>query len=207
MLLNIRGTFGSGKSTLATRLLGSSSASEVLVTDYVLKPTKAEPERRLPRELVGTVSQCGKLMALGSYRAKCGGADEYSWKGAHDAICDAIRKGAQNEIPFFLFEGVTISGIHVRYQDLAHEIFQKTGRPTHKLFLIPPVEVCIERVAARSGRGATDKIRETVTDKWRSVDKVFHKLRDANVPGIVLHKFTSNDEAEIVVRQMMEDSK
>jgi thymidylate kinase len=206
VLINIRGTFGSGKSTIVRNVLGEIIAHEVMAVTHVEKPTRADPQRLQRRELVGAVGQGGRVIALGEYRATCGGADEFSWKGAHDAICDAIVTGAHSDRPVVLFEGVTISGIHVRYRDLAADLYKKTGRTTHKVFVMPDVEECVRRVAARSGRGATDKIRETVTDKWHSVCRVHQKLLLDNVPGIRLYWSGSSEQAEALVRELIEEN-
>ena len=206
MLINIRGTFGSGKSTIVRNVLGDIVGHEVMATDHVLKPTKTDPQRRQRRDLLGAIGHGGRVIALGEYRATCGGADEFSWKGAHEAICDAIRNAARSDRQVVLYEGVTISGIHARYRDLSNDIYSETRRKTHKIFVMPDIEECVRRVAARSGRGATDKIRETVTDKWHSVRRTHEKLLTDVRPGIELYWTTSTEQAEELVRQLIHEA-
>ena len=194
MIINVRGSFGSGKSTIIRNAL------KPLVTKEDIKPlrkplynakrfapTKSMPNREQIKSLMASVMPGSSVAALGSYTMNCGGADEYSWAGAHDAICKAIEEGVKT-YKVFMYEGVTISGIYQRYLDLSNRLFDETGRVTHIVYNMPDIETCIQRVIARTGRERTDRMVESVTDKWRAVDRTYRRLQDdPNTRGISTH--------------------
>lgn len=207
MIINIRGTFGSGKTTLVRRALaaaGGGTDAINLLNAAVHRPTKADPERRVSVPLRATGTARG-LLAVGTYYsdARCAGLDEFSWRGAHDDIVAALEIGA-SMANVLMYEGVTVSGIFQRYANLSRHLYDSLGKTTHVITLLPPPELCVERIAARSGRPTTDRVWKSVTDKRRGVQLSVDKLEALNHPGIVVRRFDDPDEAFAVVMDMME---
>lgn len=200
MLINVRGAFGAGKSTVVKSLIGNSAELVLLAEANAKSPTKANPERMVVKTLVGR--RANGVIALGNYQSNCGGCDEWSWAGAHDAICDAIIQSL-SEAPVSVFEGVTIAGIYQRYVDLAGKIYKEFGRRTHVVYVMPTAEECLRRVSLRSGRPVTDRMTSSVFDKWRAVNRTYERLLLEAPPGIVTHYFSGTDEARDAVHNLV----
>lgn len=205
MLINIRGTFGSGKSTIAREALGKSNLGQnpnrvLLAEQQVHSPTARDPQRVRSKQIRGTLGHFGQICALGTYREAnpCGGVDEFSWKGAHDAICAAISASARMH-KVTIFEGQVVSGIFQRYVDLAKVIHRDTGQVTEVVFIVPGVDECVRRVSARSGKPIDDsRMISSVFDKNRAVENCYEKMRSMVGDGVKflsVEKFDSTDDA------------
>lgn len=210
MLINVRGAFGSGKSTIVNAALDAGAtagsgqrALATLAEDKVHSPTKADPQRIRTRILQGVVTD--KAVALGSYGNTCGGADEYSWRGAHDAICRGVLKMATDyRGQVGLYEGVTIAGIYQRYVDLSAEVLFQTGRRTQIVFVMPAASECLQRVSKRSGKEINPRMYDSVFDKWRAVQRAYERMKMEAPIGIDLHYFTDTDQAkEFVINSVV----
>jgi predicted kinase len=176
MLLNIRGTNGSGKTTIANSLMLDERPEPVLMaTQEVPAPTKRDPDRMRTREVWGTPCKYNGII-LGTYRKSCGGCDEFSWKGSHDGMVQAIMWGMRH-YNHVIFEGLTVTSSYQRYVDLAR--FAKThhGWFSHWIMLTVPVEECIRRVGARNNRETTERVVDNVTKKNKTVLNTVEKLK------------------------------
>lgn len=208
MLINVRGAFGSGKTTIAKSLLPASDRTQVILAESMVeKPTVSDPTRKIRKVITGTEFHRGSCVVIGSYANACGGVDEYSWKGAHDTIVEAI-KAAARKYEVVLFEGVTVSGIYGRYADLATEIFTSGGgygldRRTAWVFTMPPAQVCLERVALRSGAGINERNTSSVYDKWRAIKRVHDKAKEERPLGVDLFWHDSTEDAQEQVESLI----
>lgn len=206
MLINIRGAFGSGKTTIAKSLLPSAPplrTTRVLAEAMVLKETKADPNRMIKKLIHGIEINNGNGIVIGTYANACGGLDEYSWKGAHDTIVEAIRQAAK-DYPVVVYEGVTVSGIYGRYADLATDLHHSGGgRESAWVFTMPPAQTCLERVALRSGAGITDRNTSSVFDKWRAIKRVHDKAVEERPLGVRTYWHDSTEDAQEQVESLI----
>jgi hypothetical protein len=214
MIYNIRGTNGTGKTTVVRRVLEGIVDAEnagtmdtfprvVLARQSVLDPTRANPGRMVVREVKGTVAKNEdfSVCAIGTYKKNCGGCDEFSWKGAHDALCDAIRV-ACDHYDFVMFEGMTVSGIFQRYVDLAAEIQGRNGKKTTWVHLEIPTHVSEERIVARTGRPTTDRVRENVLGKKQATVRCIQRAK-AEAPHILHSSFEDSfAAADSIIQEM-----
>jgi hypothetical protein len=173
MILNIRGTNGTGKSTLARQYMGTEQV--VLATQPIFSPTKKDPERWVDKQIVASVNPADSTVLLGRYTNNCGGCDEFSWKGSHDAMCEGILKAA-GEYRHVVYEGMIISFIYGRYVELAKRIFQETGQSTHWIMLDIELEECLRRIFNRTGRAVDERMRNNVGSKHAVVQSLTPKL-------------------------------
>lgn len=209
MLLNIRGTNGSGKTTVAKSLMLPRPVEPVLMSKQeVVSPTKSDPNRIRIREVWGTPCQYDGII-LGTYKKSCGGCDEFSWKGSHDGMVEAIKWGMKH-YRHVIFEGLTVTSSYQRYVDLANYAHQNHGWLSHWIMLQVSLEECIRRVGARNGRETTDRVIENVTKKNRTVDTTVEKLRN-QVPdqwkGVPLgwSSHTSTEAATAYAHHLLEE--
>lgn len=210
MLINVRGAFGAGKSTIVRNVLGKpnlgQNANRVVLAETVIATERAGGRIAEQRKVVkGTLGHFGHVCALGTYRAEnpCGGVDEFSWKGAHDTICDAITYSASaHEIT--LFEGQVVSGIFQRYVNLARKIFDMAGQVTYVVYVMPGREECLRRVSERSGKPIDDpRLISSVYDKYKAVQGCFDKMMALNAEYLNLSYWHTTDDAEEYVQSLV----
>lgn len=187
MIVSIRGTNGSGKTTLAKSLLSGEDLVRDLASMVVAAPVKKDPDRRLTKTVLGRVTP-DDICVIGNYRNRCGGCDEFSWRGAHDAIEESILL-ASKQHAHVVYEGLAVSGVFGRYHRLAEECDQETVW----LFLFPPLGECLRRVGLRSGNGVTEKITKNVTSKYRAVQATHRKALEF---GIRCEVFEETERAQ-----------
>lgn len=138
LLVNIRGCNGAGKSTIPMSMLND---PEMFVEE--LKYSDGKKIGSL------TVFQSYGWVALGTYFNKTGGLD-----GIRNMECTKTTLyAALGLYPDYdiLMEGILCSTVFSSYSDLFHEIEDQTGRQVMILSLLPPLEVCLERIQTRNG--------------------------------------------------------
>lgn len=165
-MINVRGCNGSGKSTIPISMLDDPDM-------YVVeKPYKGKQRKLL------TVFPTYGWVVLGSYHNKCGGLDGY-------VDTNMIKKGfwyALKRYPEYhiLMEGVIPSTVYSTYEELFLEAQEKyLERKIVVLNLLPPVEVCFERIQSRNG-GKPIK-EDLVASKWATVAKNADKFSEAGI--------------------------
>lgn len=177
LLVNIRGCNGAGKSTIPL-LMGKDPNTVSTRTD--------------PHGTKYTVFQDTGWVALGTYfdkhgqPKKTGGMDTISTKAEKQALLAYVwSKHPEYDI---LMEGVIDSTILSTYVDLfksyqrlvdAEEI---TPRKIVVLNLLPPVDVCLERVYKRNGGKPINE--DAVRSKWKTVRKNWKAFREAGMTSI-----------------------
>jgi hypothetical protein len=206
VIFNIRGAHGAGKTTLARGLVSSIDNPQPLASQRIHSPTKKNPDRHLTK-VVTAVSGVHNSLILGSYRSGCAGCDEFSWKGAHDAIVEGIEHAAEL-VDHVIYEGAIISGIWKRYVQLTERIWDGgQGQRTCFVFLQPPLQTCIERVAARGGKPVDDpRMIKNVSDKWNTCQKQIEELEHTEYPGLGFVVFTDSRPAEEFMLSRMQSS-
>lgn len=201
MILNIRGTNGSGKTTVTRSFFPDKenmSLPVVLAEQEIHSPTKKDPDRMVTKAVVGTLCP-HDVMVIGSYRNNCGGCDEFSWKGAHDALCEAVLKAAR-EHEHVIFEGITVSSVFTRYVDLAERCYREAGQLTHWLLLNPPLETCLKRITARSGREADERMRKNVGTKHGVVAHFPEKLAERERSRLPHPSWSVETDTSVAIR-------
>lgn len=165
-MINVRGCNGSGKSTIPMSMLDD---PEMYVVE---KPYKGKDRKLL------TIFPTYGWVVLGSYHNKCGGLDGY-------VDTDMIKKGlwyALKKYPEYhiLMEGVIPSTVYSTYEKLFLEVQQKyPERRVVVVNLLPPVEVCLQRIQARNG-GKPIK-EDLVSSKWSTVAKNADKFSQVGI--------------------------
>ena len=139
MLFNPRGTNGSGKTTVATALVPPASSERL-----VLFETRTKAGR--PKPVIGYRSE-DNVVLVGRYDTNCGGCDGIS---TQNEIQRAIEAALALEPRAVIYEGLLISGLYGRYEQLARDYNRKTGQPHVMAFLDTPLELCIARTRART---------------------------------------------------------
>ena len=136
-----------------------------------------KPYKGKTRKLLTVFPNYG-WVALGSYHNKCGGLDGY-------VDTDMIKKGfwyALKKFPQYhiIMEGVIPSTVYSTYEKLFLEAQEKyPDRKFVVLNLLPPVEVCLQRIQARYG-GKPIK-EDLVSSKWVTVAKNADKFSQAGI--------------------------
>lgn len=138
LLVNIRGCNGAGKSTVPMSMLSDPGM-------YVEELKYSDGKR------IGafTVFPAYGWIALGTYFNKTGGLD-----GIRNMECVKITLyAALGMYPDYdiIMEGILCSTVFSSYSELFHIIENQTGRQVMILSLLPPLEVCLERIQSRNG--------------------------------------------------------
>lgn len=138
LLVNIRGCNGAGKSTLPMSMLSDPGM-------YV-EELKYSDGKRISSF---TVFPSYGWIALGTYFNKTGGLD-----GIRNMECvKTTLYAALGMYPDYdiIMEGILCSTVFSSYSDLFHIIENQTDRQVMILSLLPPLEVCLERIQSRNG--------------------------------------------------------
>ena len=138
LLVNIRGCNGAGKSTVPMSMLSD--------PDMYIEELKYSDGKRIG---AFTVFPAYGWIALGTYFNKTGGLD-----GIRNMTCvKTALYAALGMYPDYdiIMEGILCSTVFSSYSDLFHIIENQTGRQVMILSLLPPLEVCLERIQSRNG--------------------------------------------------------
>lgn len=162
LIVNIRGCNGAGKSTVPMSMLSDLGM-------YVEELKYSDGKR------IGafTVFPSYGWIALGTYFNKTGGLD-----GIRNMECvKTTLYAALGMYPDYdiIMEGILCSTVFSSYSDLFHTIENQTGRQVMILSLLPPFEVCLERIQSRNG-GKPIK-EDLVAGKRASVARSHEKFK------------------------------
>lgn len=138
LLVNIRGCNGAGKSTVPMSMLSD--------PDMYVEELKYSDGKRIG---AFTVFPAYGWIALGTYFNKTGGLD-----GIRNMECvKTTLYAALGMYPDYdiIMEGILCSTVFSSYSELFHIIENQTGRQVMILSLLPPLEVCLERIQSRNG--------------------------------------------------------
>lgn len=157
-LINIRGCNGAGKSSVPLQLLANDRRAFIFTLNGKDK---------------ATCFPSFGFVAMGRYRTKTGGLDGYSGNAETREVLEALWK-----TPFdIIMEGVISSTIFSTYAELFKELEQRKN-PARKIGimnLVPPLEVCLERVQSRNGGKEVDT--KAITSKWNTVSRNAEKFK------------------------------
>lgn len=162
LLVNIRGCNGAGKSTLPMSMLSDPGM-------YV-EELKYSDGKRISSF---TVFPSYGWIALGTYFNKTGGLD-----GIRNMECvKTTLYAALGMYPDYdiIMEGILCSTVFSSYSDLFHIVENQTDRQVMILSLLPPLEVCLERIQSRNG-GKPIK-EDLVAGKRASVARSHEKFK------------------------------
>ena len=137
LLVNIRGTNGSGKSTIPVSMKDDPGMYQVI------RPYQGKPKKVL------TVFPNYGWIALGAYNRQVGGLDGFPNKAFTEKVLQyALKKFPQYNI---LMEGILASTTYSTYAELFRNVQEEWGVQPVIYYLMPPVEVCIDRIKQRNG--------------------------------------------------------
>lgn len=186
-IYNIRGPNGSGKSTLARSAIAGDPAaapnrpgvegSPTMVDLYWYDaPTKKDPERLKAVEGYVTSRPDVEAIVVGSYRTACGGLDATpNFAAAFEALNGATRLLHERRVPYkhraVIAEGVISSTVWGSWGEYANDVMERDEAVFAFCYLIPPLEVCLERIRERQRAAGGEKpIKEDlVADKIKAV--------------------------------------
>lgn len=136
-LINIRGCNGSGKSTIPMAMIECDPKTFEIVWNYNNKD-----------RTIATVCPTLKFLILGHYRNKTGGMDSIQ---TTKEIKDATEV-FWNSNYHILMEGIVASTVKQTYIDLYTKLNNELGQREIIIYnLLPPLDVCINRVKERNG--------------------------------------------------------
>ena len=172
LLVNVRGTNGSGKSTIPIAMKDDPDMYEVV------RPYKGKPRTIL------TVFPTYGWVVLGAYSRQVGGLDQFPNKAFTEKVLGyALKKFPEYNI---LMEGILASTTYSTYSDLFKEVQKTYGIQPVLYYLMPPVEVCIDRIRKRNG-GKPFK-EELVRSKYATMVRGIEKFRQAgDFPVLVVN--------------------
>lgn len=165
-VVSIRGTHGSGKSTVVTKIMERYQTVELTstggrITGYaVVLPDKS------------------RLKVIGPYRTACGGCDAIQ---PYADIWPRVYR-AHQEYEHVLFEGALVSS---SYGNIGRSLDEYMGNGAVFAFLDTPIDVCLERIAARrAARGNFDPVKpDNTVGKFESVAR--SKLQMAKLGSMI----------------------
>lgn len=177
-LVNVRGTNGSGKSSIAFSFINTDP--DVFELTYTVNGRE---------KVIATVCPNYKWLFLGTYRTKCGGMDSYH---TVEQTSDSLE--LLYSLPYhILMEGVIASTIYSSYAALFERLNEELFHRDLIIYtILPPVEVCCDRVQARNG-GKPVK-QKLIHNKWNMVRNSSRKFDEAGFRVMIVDN--SNVELE-----------
>lgn len=161
IMVNLRGTNGSGKSSVPFSFISSDPDTFELTYEYNGKP-----------RVIATVCPNERWLFLGAYRTACGGLDYYK---TQEQTADALE--LVWKLPFnILLEGVISSTIFSTYAELFKKMNFDDSRNVVIATLLPPLEVCLERVQKRNG--GKEVKTEQISNKYDIMLRNFVKFQN-----------------------------
>ena len=182
-LINVRGCNGSGKSTIVQSFKESDPGAYEVLWEYPfdsLKQTKPK--------VLATVFPNFHMLALGSYKIKTGGLDTFKSNDETASALDCLWDTGYD----IIMEGVISSTIRTTYVDLFNRMLIEHKIKRHVIFfnLLPPVDVCIQRVLNRNGG---KPIKENLLiSKYKTIERNASKFEELGFTSI------KADNSEIV---------
>lgn len=188
LLVNIRGTNGSGKSTIPISMKNDPDIYQVI-----------RPYQGKPRKILTVFPNYGWI-ALGAYDRQVGGLDGFPNKAFTEKVLQyALKKFPEYNI---LLEGILASTTYSTYAELFRNVQKEWGIQPVIYYLMPPVEVCIDRIKQRNG-GKSFK-EELVRSKYDGMVRGVEKFRQAGeFPVLVINN--SLFEKKDVLSQFLAD--
>ena len=174
MLVNIRGCNGAGKSTIPMSMM---SDPDMFVQELLYSDGK--------RMAAFTVFPSYGWIALGTYFNKTGGLD-----GIRNMECTiAALYAAVGMYPEYdiIMEGILCSTVFSSYAELYHQIEQKASMQVLIISILPPLEVCLERIQQRNG-GKPIK-EDLVAGKRLSVARSHEKFKQEGFTCVKVDSF------------------
>lgn len=171
MIVNVRGCNGAGKSTIPLQMM----ERDPYVFEVVWRYQGVD-------RIVATVFPSFQFLAIGKYQTKCGGLDSLKStqeiKDAVDVLWDCSFH--------ILMEGVLTSTVRSTYINLFNDMLHQhsTSRQVIVFNILPPLEVCLNRIQARNGGKAIKS--EQVRDKWDVVQRNHQYFLDANFLSLLV---------------------
>lgn len=175
LLVNIRGTNGSGKSTIP---ISMKDDPDMYV---VVRPYKGKPKKIL------TVFPTYGWVALGDYSNPTGGLDKFPNKAFTEKVLRySLKRFSDSNV---IMEGILAATTYSTYAQLFKEVQEEFDVQPVIYYLMPPVDVCIERIRRRNGGKAFKE--DLVVAKYGMMKRGIKKFQDAgDFPVIVVDNST-----------------
>lgn len=176
-LINIRGCNGSGKSTIPISMMESDECSFEVMW-----------QRDGKSRVIGTVFPKYNYIAIGHYHSKCGGMDSIKDTNEIKEAVNALWNLSYN----ILMEGIMASTVRKTYIELFQRMneIHSLQRDIIVFNLLPPLEVCLDRIQKRNG-GKPIK-EELVLSKWKTVERNVQHFQNAGFKSLRV----SNEEVD-----------
>ena len=175
VLVNIRGTNGSGKSTIPILMHDDPDLYQIT------RPYKGKPKKIL------TVFPNYGWLVLGDYSNKTGGLDKFPNK----AFTEKVLRYALKRFPEYnvIMEGILAATTYSTYAEMFLQIEEDFDVQPVIYYLMPPVEVCIDRIKQRNG-GKPFK-EDLVHAKYGMMKRGIKKFKQAgDFPVVVVDNST-----------------
>lgn len=188
LLVNIRGTNGSGKSTIP---ISMKDDPDMYV---VVRPYKGKPKKIL------TVFPTYGWVALGDYSNPTGGLDRFPNKAFTEKVLRySLKRFSDSNV---IMEGILAATTYSTYAQLFKEVQEEFDVQPVIYYLMPPVDVCIERIRRRNG-GKTFK-EDLVVAKYGMMKRGIKKFEKAgDFPLFVVDNSTLSKPA--MLQQFFDD--
>lgn len=164
MLVNIRGTNGAGKTTAIRTLMELGSFRPVY--GLVFGPYH-------PQAYVGTTPGSERqVFVLGRYDTPTGGCDSLP---TYDLVIELLEKyAAKGNV---IFEGFQVASCYGRIG----AFMESYGKDAVMLFLDTPLETCLQRIEARSGKLRDARLIKNVSAKFKTIERIEARVREDNI--------------------------
>lgn len=184
LLVNLRGCNGSGKSTIPISMMDD---PEMYVVE---KPYKSKLKKIL------TVFPNYGWVALGDYNNQTGGLDKFPNKAFTEKVLYyALKKFPEYNI---LMEGILAATTYSTYADLFREVQESYKIQPVVYYLMPPFEICIERIKGRNG-GKEFK-ENLVWNKYRMMGRGIEKFKNAGEFPVVVVDNSSFKKSDVLLK-------
>lgn len=179
-LVNIRGCNGAGKSTIPKQMLYTDPTSfEIYINTFSGH-----------KKFIATVFPKYNFIALGHYHSNTGGMDTLSDTQQIKDLTSMFWECNFN----LLLEGIMASTVRQTYIDLFQEMnqIQKTKREVIIYNLVPPLDLCLQRIQERNG-GKQIK-EDSVESKWKTIQRNIPYFKEAGFNTITVDNSTISME-------------
>ena len=179
IVVNLRGTNGAGKSSIPFSM-----------EDDPKKEIITKPYHDRPRKILTVYPSYGWVV-LGAYKLRSGGMDRFDDTALiKKSFWYALKKYPDYNL---IMEGIICSTVFSTYRDLFLEAEAKYPNvQVHVVHLLPPLEVCIQRVQERNG--GKEVKEDLIADKYGKVQRTVQTFKDAGLNSWAWDNSHTTDE-------------
>lgn len=183
LLINIRGCNGAGKSTVPMAMMG---AEDMFLLSWIIEG-KEKP--------FATVFPKYNCIAMGTYFNKTGGLDTYRNNDSTRKALELLWNTPYN----IIMEGVIASTIKSTYAELFKNFSDRDDLKEREIIiasLLPPVQVCLDRVQSRNG--GKEVKNDQIESKWRTVKRNVAYFKEEGFTSLELDNSVISKEDTLI---------